>query len=122
MNRGADVLVVAAAAGAGVHAALAPEHLQEWAPLGASFVAVAVVLGAGVAALALRPSDVRVLRVLALTLAVVVAGYVTTRLAAVPPLDPEREPFDALGICTTAIEAAGLLVAFPRMLTRGGRR
>jgi hypothetical protein len=91
MNRGVDALVVAGAAGAAVHAVLAPEHVRE--------VAAAV----------------------AAVLAVFVAGYVTTRLAAVPPLDPEREPFDLLGVCTTAIEALGLAVAFPRMLTRGGR-
>ena len=122
MNRGVDALVVAGAVGAGVHAALAPEHLREWAPHGTSFLAAAVVLGVAVAALALRPADVRAARTVGLVLATLVAGYVATRLAAVPPLDPDREPFDALGICTTAIEAAGLLLAFPRPLTRGGRR
>jgi hypothetical protein len=43
-------LIGAGAVGAGVHAAIAPEHLHEWAPLGASFVAVAVILAAAVAA------------------------------------------------------------------------
>jgi len=121
MNRGIDALVVAGAAGAAVHAVLAPEHLREWAPLGASFAAGAAVLAVGVVALALRPSDRRVAGAVACVLAVFVAGYVTTRLTALPPLDPDREAFDVLGICTTAIEAAGLLVALPRPLIRGGR-
>lgn len=121
MNRGIDALVVAGAAGAAVHAVLAPEHLREWAPLGASFAAGAAVLAVGVVALALRPSDRRIAGAVAFVLAVFVAGYVTTRLTALPPLDPDREAFDVLGICTTAIEAAGLLVAFPRPLRRGGQ-
>jgi hypothetical protein len=104
-------LIAAGAVGAGVHAAIAPEHLHEWAPLGASFVAVAVVLAAAVAGLALRPEDRRLVAALAALLGAVATGYVATRLAAIPPLDPEREPFDRLGICTSAIEAFGLLLA-----------
>ena len=92
MNRGIDALVVAGAAGAAVHAVLAPEHLREWAPLGASFAAGAAVLAVGVVALALRPSDRRVAGAVASVLAVFVAGYVTTRLTALPPLDPDRLP------------------------------
>lgn len=124
-------LIGAGAVGAGVHAAIAPEHLREWPPLGASFVAVAAVLAAAVAAVALRPDDRRPAAALALILATVAAAYVVTRLAAIPPLDPEREPFDALGICTSAIEALGLLLAvlihgphtrLTPQLSSGGRR
>ena len=104
-------LIGAGAVGAGVHAAIAPQHLREWPPLGASFVAVAVLLSAAVAALALRPDDRLPVAALAALLGSVAAGYVVSRLVAIPPLDPEREPFDALGICTTAIEAFGLLLA-----------
>ncbi|HEY3463188.1 MAG TPA: hypothetical protein VGK62_07050 [Gaiellaceae bacterium] len=105
------VLIAAGAVGAGVHAAIAPEHLREWAPLGASFVAVAVFLSVGVVALAVRPDHGRVLTALALLLGSVAGAYVATRLTAIPLLDPEREPFDALGIGTSAIEALGALVA-----------
>jgi len=125
-------LIGAGAAAAGVHAAIAPEHLREWAPLGASFVAVAILLAAAVAALALRPDDPRLVTALGALLATVAGGYVVTRLAAIPPLDPEREPFDALGICTSAIEVFGLVLAIyvhtPRRrlpslsLSSGGRR
>jgi hypothetical protein len=125
-------LVGAGAVGAGVHAAIAPEHLREWAPLGASFVAVAVLFAAAVAALALRPDDRRAVTALGVLLATVAGGYLVTRLVAIPPLDPEREPFDALGICTSAIEVFGLVLAVhihgPRKrlrylsLSSGGRR
>jgi hypothetical protein len=104
-------LIGAGAVGAGVHAAIAPEHLRESAPLGASFVAVAVLLAAAVAALALRPDDRRPAAALGALLATVAGGYVVTRLAAIPPLDPERESLDALGICTSAIEVFGLVLA-----------
>jgi hypothetical protein len=123
-------LLAAGAVGSGVHAALAPEHLREWAPLGASFLAVAVLFAVAVAALAIRPADQRLLAVLAALLGAVAAGYVATRLVAIPPLDPEREPFDPLGVCTSAVEALGLLLAVHIQLPRtrlspaplGGRR
>jgi hypothetical protein len=104
-------LIGAGAVGAGVHAAIAPEHLREWAPLGASFVAVALLFATAVAALALRPGDRRPVTALGALLATVAGGYVVTRLVAIPPLDPERESFDTLGICTSAIEVLGLVLA-----------
>jgi hypothetical protein len=122
MNRRATVLIVAGAVGAGVHAAIAPEHLREWVPLGAAFVVTAVLLGAAVATLALRPTSVRAARAVAVVLAGVVVGYIATRVAAVPPLDPEREPLDLLGVATTLVESAGLVLAFPFILIPGGTR
>jgi hypothetical protein len=105
------LLLVAGAVGTGVHAAIAPEHLREWPPLGASFVAVAALLASTVVALAVRPDDERIVAALALLLGGVAVAYVATRLVPIPPLDPEREPFDALGLCTSAIEALGAIVA-----------
>jgi hypothetical protein len=120
-----DVLVVAAAVSAGVHAGLAPEHLHEGAPLGASFVAAAVAAGVGVAALVLRPASLWPPRLVGALLGSLVVAYALTRLAALPPLDPDREPLDALGVCTSAIEAAGFVVALRlgrslRPVTPGG--
>jgi hypothetical protein len=124
-------LIGAGAVGAGVHAAIAPAHLREWVPLGASFVAVAVLLAAAIAALAIRPDEPRFVVALAALLGTVAAAYVATRLVALPPLDPEREPFDTLGISTSAIEALGALAALhihrPRRrlspaLSPGGKR
>lgn len=44
-------------------------------------------------------------------LSLVAAAYGRTRLVALPPLEPEREPFDSLGVCTSSIETLGVLVA-----------
>jgi hypothetical protein len=114
------VVVLAGSVATGVHAGLAPEHLHEWPPLGAAFVAAALAAGAAVAALAVRPTSPVPLRVLGLLLATLVAGYASTRLAALPPLDPEREPLDGLGVVTTSIEALGLLLALHLSIRRGG--
>jgi hypothetical protein len=113
------VLVVVAAVSAGVHAGLAPEHLHEWLPLGSAFAAAAVAAALGVVALVLRPASPWPPRILGALLGSLVAAYVLTRLAALPPLDPEREAFDALGVCTSAVEAIG--VGASVHLTSGGR-
>jgi hypothetical protein len=118
MNRRANALIAAGAVGIGVHAAIAPEHLHEWLPLGTAFIAAAVLLSIAVAALAIRPGDARAAYAVAGLLAAVVVGYIATRVAALPPLDPDREPVDLLGVCTTLVETAGILFA----LTPGGTR
>ncbi|HEU5243396.1 MAG TPA: hypothetical protein VFU33_03265 [Gaiellaceae bacterium] len=106
------LLVAAGAIAVGVHAGLAPDELDEWAPLGACFIAAAVVLAGSVAVLAVgRDHCRRAAAVLALLFAGLVVGYVATRLVALPPLDPDREPLDAVGIATTLVEAAGVVVA-----------
>lgn len=111
-DRERTMLVVAGAVALGVHAGLAPDHLEEWAPLGASFIAAAVVAAGGVSVLAVgRDHSGPAAAALALLFGVLVVGYIATRVAALPPLDPEREPLDSLGVVTTAVEAAGLVAA-----------
>ena len=111
METTATFLVLVGAISAGVHAGLAPEHLREWLPLGASFVAAAAAAALGVAALVLRPASPWPARVLGALLGSLVVAYAATRLVALPPLDPDREPLDALGVFTSALEAAGLVAA-----------
>jgi hypothetical protein len=105
------VLLVSAALSVGIHAALAPEHLHEWAPLGASFVAAAAVVSGVLVVHTLRPGDRRPVLALALVLGGLIAAYTATRLAALPPLDPDRESPDALGLGTCAVEALGVSAA-----------
>jgi hypothetical protein len=109
-------LLVTGAVAAGVHAGLAPAHLCEWPPLGASFVVAAVAVSAALAVFALG----RAPRALAVLLGGLIVAYVATRLAALPPLDPEREPLDRLGVVTTAVEGVGLLLALDLSRPRGG--
>jgi hypothetical protein len=121
MNR--TLLLVAGAVSAGVHAGLAPEHLHEWPPLGAAFVAAAAAAALAVAALVLRPASLWPARILGALLGGMVVAYALTRLAALPPLDPDREALDLLGVCTCVVEAAGLVAAVrPRLtfVTPGG--
>jgi membrane associated rhomboid family serine protease len=105
------LLLVAGSVSVGIHAALAPEHLHEWLPLGAAFVLAAVAGAAAVTAFIVRPASRRPSRALGLLLAALVASYAATRLVALPPLDPEREQPDSIGVFTTAAEAAGLIFA-----------
>jgi hypothetical protein len=117
-----STLVLAGALSAGVHAGLAPEHLHEWLPLGAAFLAAAAAAAGGVVALVLRPASPWPPRVLGALLGSLVVAYALTRLVALPPLDPEREPLDVLGVCTCAIEAAGAAAAVRFGRPRRGRR
>jgi hypothetical protein len=121
MNR--TLLLLAGAVSAGVHAGLAPEHLHEWPPLGAAFVAAAAAAALAVAALVLRPASLWPPRILGALLGGLVVAYALTRLVALPPFDPDREPLDLLGVCTCAVEAAGLVAAVrprPTLVTQGG--
>ena len=111
-NRERTIVVVTGAIALGVHAGLAPEHLEEWAPLGGCFVAAAAALAGSVTVLAVgRDHCGPAAAATALLFAVLVVGYIATRVAALPPLDPEREPLDSLGVATTAIELAGIVAA-----------
>jgi len=126
------VLLAGGSVAVGVHAGLAPAHLHEWAPLGASFIAAAAVSGAAVTAVALRPNEHWPARLLSVVLAGLIGAYLLTRLVALPPLDPDREPLDALGLVTVAAELAGLVAGLlllsrpstatrtPLSLTQGG--
>lgn len=122
------ILLATGAIAVGVHAGLAPDELREWAPLGACFVAAAVVLAGAVAVLATgRGHCEQAAAALALLFVGLVVGYVATRIVAIPPLDPDREELDPLGVATTAVEVAGLVAALhltrkePASSTSGGK-
>jgi hypothetical protein len=110
------VVLAAGSVAVGVHAGLAPEHLREWVPLGGSFIVAAAVTAAAVIALTLRPHDVRPTIALLLVLGGLVGAYLLTRLTALPPLDPDREPFDTVGLVTVAAEIAGIAAGLRLLL------
>ena len=129
-----DVLVVACAISAGIHAALVPEHLAEAAGAGLGFLVSAAVLAALVVVLTRRPESTAAVGTAAATLAGLLVAYALAVTTGVPVLRPEAEPLDGLALVTKAVEAVGLLAAlhlhrgalpFPVITTRrriGGLR
>ena len=104
-----DVVIVACAASAGVHGALAPTHFAEGAAAGTGFVAATIVL-ALLAAVATRyPHAELPLALAALTLGGLIASYALAATTGLPLLHPEPEPVSGLAVVTKAIEAAGLV-------------
>src|SRR5215213_3469350 len=103
-----NVVVLACAASAGVHAALTPHHLEESAWLGAGFAVAAVALFAG--ALRFTADEVSATEAVAVALLLValIAAYAVSRSAGLPP-SGEVEPVDVVGMATQAIQAGGLV-------------
>jgi hypothetical protein len=106
-----DVVILACAISAGIHGALAPDHLTEGTGAGVGFVAATVVLAVLVGALTLRPASAVMLAGAAVVLAGLVVTYALATTTGLPVLHPDREPVDGLALVTKAIEAAGLLAA-----------
>jgi hypothetical protein len=106
-----DGLIVCCAISAGVHAALAPEHLRESAVTGAGFaVATGALVVAGVG-LTARPGSRAVTSFTILVLLGLLLGYAVAATSGIPVLHPEVDPVDAVGLLTKAVEALGLVLA-----------
>jgi hypothetical protein len=104
MSLGRDVVILACAVTAGIHAVLVPEH-------GASFVAATALLAAVVLHLTLRPASALALVAAAALLAGLLGSYALAVTVGLPLLHPETEPVDGLALATKAIEAVGLATA-----------
>jgi len=112
-----DLVIVACAISAGIHAALTPEHFREDTGPGLGFLVSAVLLAGLVVALT-RTASPPALVAATLTLAGLVAAYGLAITTGVPLLHPEVEPTEGLALATKAIEAAGLVAAL-HLLLRG---
>ena len=106
-----DVLVVACAISAGIHAALAPAHASEGTAAGLGFVAAALALAGLAAMLTARPVATVPVAGAALVLTGLLAGYALVVTTGVPLLHPEREALDGLALVTKLVEAIGLVTA-----------
>jgi hypothetical protein len=106
-----DLVIVAAAIGAGIHGALVPEHFDERTGAGAGFVAAAVLLAPLAIALTLRPTSRVVICAAAVVFAALLGSYALAVTSGVPVLHPEVEPVNGLALFTKAVEAAGLAAA-----------
>ena len=114
-----DVLVFACAISAGVHTALAPEHLEEHVALGAGFLLSAVLLAVLAVALTDGPSRLNVAAA-AVLLAGLMGSWVLAVTTGLPVLLPDGESVEAIAVLTKAVELVGLVVAV-RLLVAPGR-
>jgi len=105
-----NVVIVACAVSAGVHAALVPEHLTEGTAAGLAFLASAVVLAGLAAALTRRPGAALLISTSAV-LAGLIGSYAAAITTGLPLLHPMPEPVEGLAVLTKAVEAVGLLAA-----------
>ena len=106
-----DVLVVACAVSAGIHAALVDDHFAERTGPGLGFAVAAVLLVAIVVGLTNRTTGTLALAAAGVVLAGLVASYVLATTTGLPLLHPDPEPVDGLALATKAIETVGLLGA-----------
>lgn len=106
-----DVLVVACAVSAGIHAALVDDHFAEGMGPGLGFTVAAVLLVASVVGLTYQPTSTVALAAAGIVLAGLLASYVLATTTGPPLLHPDPEPVDGLAFATKAIEAVGLLAA-----------
>lgn len=113
-----DVLVLACAISAGIHAALVPGHLREGTGAALGFLAAAAGLGVLAVALTCRPHDPAALAASAALFGGLLVSYAFAVTSGVPVLHPEPEPVDGLALFTKGVEAAGLLAAV-QLLRRG---
>ena len=106
-----DVVIVACAISAGIHAALAPSHFRVGTGAGLGFAVATVVLALLAVAVTRYPLAEPPLVLAALTLGGLIASYAFATTTGVPVLHPDPEPVDGLALVTKAIEAAGLVAA-----------
>src|ERR687897_617749 len=104
-------LLVACAFSAGVHIALASEHLGESALLGLGFLgsaALLLALGLGIYA---RPDSVRLPPLIAFLSAALIAAYVASRTVDLPVLHRAPEAVDPVGVITKGVEVVALVLS-----------
>jgi xanthine/uracil permease len=106
-----DLVIVACAVSAGIHAALAPAHFAEATAAGAGFLGSSVVLAALAALLTRRPESRVALGGAAAVLAGLIGAYGLAVMTGVPLVHSDPEPVDTLAVVTKAVEGAGLLIA-----------
>jgi hypothetical protein len=115
-----DLLILACAISAGIHAALVPEHLQEGRAAAGGFAVSAVLLGGLAIALTYRITPLLLVAAVVLMSGLLVS-YALAITTGVPVLHPDVEPIDGLALFTKAVEIAGLVAAADLLLTRTQR-
>ena len=106
-----DLVIVACAISAGIHAALAPEHFREGTGAGVGFLAAALILAAVAVGLTRRPGSGMLVGVAAASLAGLLGSYALAATTGLPLLHPEPEPVTGLALFTKGVEAVALFAA-----------
>jgi hypothetical protein len=101
-----NLVMIACAVSAGIHAALTREHFAEGLGPGGGFLVATILLG-----LAHRPDGSALLVAAALVLIGLIGSYALATTTGIPVLHAEVEPVESLAVVTKAVEIAGLLVA-----------
>jgi hypothetical protein len=118
-----NVVLVACAASAGVHAGLVPSHLVENLWRGIAFAGSVGLLLALIVSL-WRAGDPRrraaPAAAAAAVLAALIAAYSLSRTVGLAPLEEHVEPVDAIGLLTQGVQVAGLIAALLLCHPRGG--
>jgi hypothetical protein len=88
-----------------------PEHWEEIKGAGVGFAVSALLLGALIVVLTLRPASRLALAGAALVFIGLIISYVLAVTTGVPVLHPEVEPVEGLAVFTKLVEVVGLAAA-----------
>jgi len=105
-----DIVILSCAISAGIHGALAPDHVEEGTGAGLGFVVATVLLAVLAVLLTLKPTQLA-LAGAAAVFAGLIASYALAITTGFPLLHREPEAPDGLALFTKAVEAAGLVAA-----------
>jgi hypothetical protein len=105
-----DMVILACAVSAGIHAALSPEHFQEGTGAGVGFVAATVLLAVLAVVLTGNPSQAALVATAAVFVGLI-TSYALVLTTGVPIVHPEVEAVDGLAFFTKVVEAVGLVTA-----------
>jgi peptidoglycan/LPS O-acetylase OafA/YrhL len=105
-----NVVLIACAASAGVHAGLVPSHVENpW--LGIAFAGSVALLLAVIVSLWGAADARRRSAPAAAVLAALIVAYSLSRTVGLAPLEEDVEPVDAIGLLTQGVQLAGLTAA-----------
>lgn len=105
-----DIIILACAVSAGIHAALVPDHFKESAGAGIGFIVATVLLALLAVILTRNPSQIALTATVALFVGLI-ASYALVITTGVPVLHPDVEAVDGLAVFTKAAEVIGLVTA-----------
>src|SRR5262249_36169923 len=117
-SRLAGLLALFVTFSAGIHAALAPEHLREMPPLGYAFIAAAAIGSVLACALISRPDDQRIALLAGLYCLGQIAAWALFVTVRVPGFAGTPEGIETIALVSKAAELAAVALASELALPR----